>query len=270
MRICNASREDLPQLKQMWQDIFKDEADFCNFAFTLCDLDGIFVIKDGETPVAMLMAGMDVTAYGKKGYYVYGVCTKNEYRRQGCAGALLEYVDGVKARQGYDFAVTCPATPELFGYYERFGFTKKTYRRCFSINIKRNLWASADFDTVTANKFKETREKFKEDEIVHFDPRAYEKFTEYVYKTGGSTVTSKDAYGIYYVEKDKLLVKELFANCTATAQTLLQAIRERTGIETAHIQLSQNSSLFLGEGKLTEYALLKGLDREVYANLMFD
>ncbi|MEG1049086.1 MAG: GNAT family N-acetyltransferase, partial [Oscillospiraceae bacterium] len=263
MQICNASVKDLPELKQMWQDIFKDGADFCDFAFTLCDLDGIFIIKDGEIPVAMLMAGINVTAYGKKGYYVYGVCTKNEYRRQGYAGALLEYVDKVKSSQGYDFAITCPATPELFSYYERFGFANKTYRRGFTVNIKRNLWASGDFDTVTFNKFKETREKFKEDEIVHFDPKAYEKFTEYVYKTGGSTVQTKDAYGVYFVEKNELFVKELFASCTATAQTLLQAIRERTGIETAHIQLSQNSSLFLGEGKLTEYALIKGMDREV-------
>lgn len=270
MRICKALDENLPALKQMWQEIFKDTPDFCSFAFSLCDPQDIFMVKDDEDIASMLISGINVTAYGKKGYYIYGVCTKPEYRKRGCAKALIENVCKIKEALGYDFAITQPATKELFALYEQLGFLTKTYLRCFDMEIKRCLWSTAEFDTVTASRFKEMREKFKEDEILHFAPQSYEKFTEYVYKTGGSTAESKNAFAIYFIEKDKLIVRELSSDSTGHALTILQAIRERTGLEQARIELSQKSTLFLGEGKETPHCLIKGLEKEVYANLMFD
>ena len=98
----------------------------------------------------------------------------------------------------------------------------------------------------------------------------YEKFTEYVYTEGGSTALSKNAYCLYFEDKEKIIVRDLFADSTPYALQLLQAVRERTGKEKAEIQLSQNSPLFLGEGKLTPHCLVKNLGKELYANLMFD
>lgn len=270
MQINNALQEDLSELKQMWQEIFQDTEEFCTFAFSLCDLKDIFVLKEGDNIAAMLMAGIDVTAYGKNGYYIYGVATKPEHRKKGYAKALINHVLKEKISQGYDFVITQPASDSLYAFYDSLGFTAKTYLRVFDMDIKKNLWATADFDTVTATRFYEAREKFKEDEIVHFTPKTYEKFTEYIYKTGGSTAESKGAFAVYFMEKGTLIIRELSAKSTTHAVEIVQAIRERTGLEKARIELSQGSSLFVGEGKLQPHCAVIGLEKEVYANMMFD
>ncbi len=103
-----------------------------------------------------------------------------------------------------------------------------------------------------------------------FSSKGYEKFAEYIYSFGGSTAENKNGYCIYYVENNTLFVRELFSKRTIHAMELLEAIRERTGIEKARITLNDYSDLFLGEGTKKQHCLIKGLEKEVYANLMFD
>lgn len=270
MQICQCSVSDLPQVKKIWMEIFKDSEKFTNFAVSLGDVSQIYLVKEDDCIAAMLNGAVDLTAGGKKGFYIYGVATLPQFRGRGYASELIKYVCDEKFKQGYDFALTQPADENLFKFYEKLGFDNKTYLRKFTVDIKRNLWATADFDTVTANKFKSVRDKFSEDTVVHFTDKGYEKFAEYIYTEGGSTAETPNAYCIYFEEKDRLIVRELFATQTVYAIELLQAIRERTGKERADIQLSENSSLFLGEGKLYPHTALKNLKTGVYANLMFD
>ncbi len=270
MQICKAEIKDLPELKQMWTEIFGDSSQFAEFALNLCEADGIFIVKENDKLASMTIAGVDLFAYGKKGFYIYGLCTKPEFEGKGFAKQLVNYVCETKLADGYDFVLTQPATEKLFDFYRKLGFDGTTYLRKATVDIKRNLWATAEFDTVTAGRFKEIRSKFSEDEIVHFSNKGYEKFAEYVYSEGGSTAETKNAYCLYYENTDKITVRDLFAGTTREAILLLQAIRQRCGKETADIQLSQNSPLFLGEGKLVPHCVVKNLNKEVYANLMFD
>ena len=270
MQLGHADEKDISHLKEMWCKIFGDSKEFADFAFTLCDKNDIFILRDNEDIAAMLMAGIEVFVDNKKGFYIYGVCTHESYRNKGYAKQLIEYSCKEKLTQGYTFAITQPATEELFGFYEKLGFNSKTYLRTFTTTIKRNLWARADFDIVTASRFKLIRDKFKEDEIVHFSPKGYEKLAENIYTSGGSTAETDKAYAVYFFDKDKLIVRELFAASTKDAQLLLEAISDRTGISTAQVSLSQNSNLFIGEGKLKPHCLVMGINKEIYANLMFD
>ncbi len=270
MQIYHAKKEDIPQIKKIWMEIFEDSKNFTDFAVSICPEEGIYLLKDEEKIVAMTIAGIDVEAYGKKGFYIYGVGTIPEYRKKGCAKHLINYICDEKFKNGYDFSITQPATESLFDFYKSLGFDNTTYLRKFSYDIKRSIWESADFDTVTSGRFNTVRKKFAEDEIVSFTDKGYVKFTEYVYTEGGSTAENKDGYCLYFEEKNKIIVRDMFAKNTNSAIKLLQAIRERTGKEKADIELSQNSTLFLGEGKLYPHCVVKNLDKEVYANLMFD
>ena len=270
MELCRALQTDLPQVKKLWMDIFKDNENFTDFALSLCPCEDICLIKENGEIAAMAMAAADVEVCGKKGFYLYGVCTAEKYRGRGFAKQIIEYICKNKFENGYDFAITQPASESLFDFYEKLGFDKKTYLRKFTVNIKRNIWSTAEFDTVTASKFRQIRDKFSTDNIVHFTDKGYVKFTQYIYSEGGSTAVTDKGYCIYFEEKDRLKVRELFSKETVYAMELLQAIRERTGKETADIELSENSELFLGEGRLYPHAVLKNLDKSVYTNLMFD
>lgn len=268
MQICKAVKEDIPALVQIWVSVFGDSEKFACFAMDLCD--EIYLVKENEEIASMVITGVDLSAYGKKGFYIYGLCTLPKHEGKGFAKQLVNYVCETKLTAGYDFVLTQPATESLFGFYRKLGFDGTTYLRKATVEIKRNLWATADFDTVTAGRFKDARSKFSDDEIVHFSAKGYEKFAEYVYSAGGSTAETKDAYCLYYEAGDTVTVRDLFAKTTRDAMLLLQSIRERCGKDTANIQLSQNSALFLGEGRLVPHCVVKNLNKEVYANLMFD
>ena len=270
MQICKAETNDLPVLKQMWVDIFGDSSRFAEFALNLCSTDEIYIVKENDEIASMTVAGVDLFACGKKGFYIYGLCTKPQFEGRGFAKHLVNYICETKLSSGYDFVLTQPATEKLFDFYRKLGFGGTTYLRKATVDIKRNLWATAEFDTVTAGRFKDIRNKFSEDEIVHFSAKGYEKFAEYVYSEGGSTAETKDAYCLYYENDDRITVRDLFAKSTRDAVVVLQAIRQRCGKETAEIQLSQNSPLFLGEGRLVPHCVVKNLNKEIYANLMFD
>lgn len=270
MQITTAKTSDISKIKELWVQIFGDSEKFADFAANMCSPDGIYIVKEDDEIAAMVIAGIDIFAYGKKGFYLYGLATVPQHRGKGYAKQLVEYVCKDKFSNGYEFCIAQPAQESLFEYYKNLGFGTTAYLRKGTITIKRNLWATADFDTATATRFKDMRSKFSEDEIVHFSPKGYEKFAEYIYSEGGSTAETKHGYCLYFEEKDKIVVRELFAESTQYATVLLQAIAERTGKDTMDIQLSQNSQLFLGEGKLYPHCLVKNLNKELYANLMFD
>ncbi len=271
MILTTANYEDLKELKVLWNKAFDDGTKgYCDFAFSLCDIRNIYIIKVDEKIVSMLMA-IEVFIEDKKGFYLYSAATDENYRSKGYMKELIEYSYNDRINNhGDSFCITQPASESLFSYYEKLGFTTKTHLREFEIDIKKNLWATAEFDILTSSRLKTARSEKCEMPYADFSKKGYEKFAEYIYSFGGSTAENKNGYCIYYVENDKLFIRELFSKRTIHAMELIEAIRERTGIEKARITLNENSDLFLGEGRKKAHCLIRGLDKEVYANLMFD
>ncbi len=270
MTITTATKKDIENLKKIWVNIFGDSEEFAQFAVNICSPNEIYLVKDNENIAAMAVCGIDVFAYGKKGFYIYGVATLPEYRNKGYAKNLIAHICDLKFKSGYDFSLTQPANKGLFSFYEKLGFDTYTYLRKCDVNIKRNIWAKANFDTATATRFPTLRSRFSEDEVVHFSSEGYEKFAQYIYTEGGSTAETENAFCIYFIVDETILVRELFAKSTADANFILQAVREQTGKSSAVLQLSKNSSLFTGMGEICPHCLVKNLNEEIYANMMFD
>lgn len=67
----------------------------------------------------------------KKGYYVYAVGTKKEYRNNGITTIMLDYVDEYAKSNGYDFRVLNPddTTPWLYNFYQKRGYEFTHFRR---------------------------------------------------------------------------------------------------------------------------------------------
>ena len=68
---------------------------------------------------------------------------------------------------------------------------------------------------------------------------------------------------------------ELFAEGDRAAEKLMEAARDKTGAEQAHITLGVQQNLFLGEGVARDYGMIQFFDRpfdvqEGYMRLMLD
>ena len=109
MQISTATVSDINRIKELWVEIFGDSEAFADFAANLCTPEEIYLIKEDGQIVAMVNAGVDLFAYDKKGFYIYGLATVPQHRGKGLAKQLVEYVENKKFNEGYQFAVTQPA-----------------------------------------------------------------------------------------------------------------------------------------------------------------
>ena len=103
MQITTAKTSDISTVKSLWMQIFGDSENFAEFAVNICSPQGIYLVKDNEEIAAMVIAGIDLFAYGKKGFYIYGLATVPHHRGKGFAKQLMDYVCKDKSDKGYDF-----------------------------------------------------------------------------------------------------------------------------------------------------------------------
>lgn len=271
MQILNAKKEYMPQIKDLWEKIFDDGTEgFSEFLFSVTDLEDIYIVIEDEKVVSMLIAVTEVVYKDKKGFYLYSACTEPDYRNRKFMQKLVDFACEDQKTKGREFCILEPATDSLFDFYQKIGFDNILSLKKCDYTIKRNLWRKAEFDIVTAARFKTVRDKFYKGNILHYTPKSYEKYAQYLYTFGGSTAETDKAYAVYYIENDVIKVSELLSETSFDAVYLLQAIREKEGCEKAEIYIPENSDLYLGDVSTVKRYSVKGLKNEFYANLMFE
>lgn len=271
MQFLKAKTEDMTQVRELWTQMFDDGTPgFPEFVFSSCNPENFYIAKEDDKVVAMLISMADMEYKNSKGFYLYSACTVPEYRGKGIMQSLVNFTLEEQKKAGKTFCVLKPATESLYDYWAKLGFTNVTRIRRCELEIKKNIWTNAQFDIVTASRFKNLREKFCDEPFVHYTAKGYESFAYSHYISGGSTAETDDAYAVYYAEGDTLRVVELLAVSTNHAVKLLQAIRERTGCEKAVVYLSPQSNLFLGEGKFENDCAVYGLSDEIYTGLVIE
>ena len=117
---------DLPYLKEMWKDIFKDSDKTVSALFdNVFSRDKIFTVGHGENIFSMLYYFDVYLKYRNetfKAAYICGVATKADKRSNGYAGGLIEYAVSEIKKKDYDIILLIPATLSLFAFYKKFGF----------------------------------------------------------------------------------------------------------------------------------------------------
>ena len=96
MQFTTATTADLIKIEKLWVEIFGDSPQFAHFAANLCRPEEIYLIKENDEIAAMVNAGVDLYAYNKKGFYIYGLATVPQFRNKGYAKQLMEYVEKKK------------------------------------------------------------------------------------------------------------------------------------------------------------------------------
>ena len=128
--------------------------------------------------------------------------------------------------------------------------------------IRPNLWARAEFDTLTAQRLAAARQRFLEPPYVAFEPQAHAAMVQNLYTDGATTVETDEGYGVFFTQGDTLVFKELAATGNLAATRILEAARQHTACDRAKLELPRYGEVFLGEGEARPYGMLKWLDGE--------
>ncbi len=257
-----ATLQDRPELTSLWQEAFGDEKEYIDFVFDqFAGLDGVWLTEQ-DGAVAAYACVIPVTLGSLRGVYLYGVNTKKELRGRGIMRGLMEEIHAEAAHAGLDFAVLVPAGQKLFEFYEKLGYQTLFYHRIVEKEIRPNLWAQAEFDTLTAPRLAAAREKFRERPYVAFAPRPHAAMVQSLYTEGATTVETEEGYGVFFIEQDTLIFRELAATGNAAATRILEAARQHTACDRARLELPRYGEVFLGEGTCVPYGMLRWLRGE--------
>lgn len=263
---------DMDALCGLFTTAFGDQPDFARLVFTeYAGVQNVFVAQRDGKPVSMASA-IPVEYQGRKGAFVYGVATDPEYEGQGIATDLLGWMTELLRQRGVQFLTLIPQNGDdgLFDWYGRQGYRKAfALRRIYRL-IRRNLWAQAEFDTVTPKALCALRAKFCPDSVCLAPDRMRLVLTE-MYKQGATIVASAEGYGVYFRHGETLYFPELQAASDRAADLLLQAAREKESIvERAEITVGAEQPLFPGEGEREDYGMIRFLDQpfDVQASYM--
>lgn len=255
-----AKEEDRAALAALWNAAFGDEQPYIDFVFhRFAGLEHTWVAEENGEVIASVCA-VPVRIKKMSGVYIYGVNTRADLRGRGVMKALLETVHREEKKEGSLFAVLVPADRPLFDYYAALGYETVFYRRVVRRAIRANLWAVADFDTITAPRLAALREERMACDYISFEKEAHAAMVQDLYTGGATTVETEQGYGVYFTTRDTLVFKELLADGSAAAAKILEAARQKTGREQAEVYLPQYSDVFLGEGELKPYGMLCWLD----------
>lgn len=122
MRIDSPSAEQIPALKQLWQEVFGDDDFFVEAFFgTAFEPRRCRCITVDGTLAAMLY-WLEGEYRGEKYAYIYGVATHPGFRGRGLCAWLMEDVHDLLARQGYAGAILRPAEDGLRRMYGKMGY----------------------------------------------------------------------------------------------------------------------------------------------------
>lgn len=148
-------------------------------------------------------------------------------------------------------------SPEQAALLQDKGFAWAFALRCLPREVERNLWSQAEFDSVTAKKLCELRERFWPD-TVQLTPERMAVVLGDLYSSGATIVSSAHGYGIYFRKEDTLYFVELQADNDRAAEVLMEAAREKEVIvEKAVITVGASQPLFLGEGTRQDYGMIR-------------
>lgn len=238
----SSGKEDCARLCQIWNQQMGLPAHQAEQILTqAAGLENVYLAQqDGE--ILAVLAVIPVSIQQMPGVYFYGAVEL----QQGALQGLAEYAKQQQLMHGKGFGVVA-AGNGLDTFWQQQGFEPYFTLRRLRRSIRRNLWAQAQFDSITAARFAQLREKYCPQAVAVQQP-AWVAQVMQMYSKGATTVETEHGYAVYFEKGETLEFVELFARSDYDAQFLMEAARERTGVEQAEITLPENSEICLGEG----------------------
>ena len=106
------------QCRELYNAAFGDDGSFGDMLFGLFSKDLRYITEERVICMAFCI---DVFADGKKGKYLYGVATDENYRSKGYMSRLFSKIED-EFKEEYDFLCLHPASESLIKLYNKKGF----------------------------------------------------------------------------------------------------------------------------------------------------
>ena len=120
--ISYAENKDLEQILNLWIKCFPGDDAFREYFFkNIYDKSNTLIYVIDENIVGMLQMLPYCSSFGDV-TYIYGVCTSNEFRKQGIAQRLMYKSFEISKERGHQFSILIPANPSLFDFYAKYGY----------------------------------------------------------------------------------------------------------------------------------------------------
>lgn len=126
MRIDYPTPQQLPQLRQLWQEAFGDEDSFLDLFFSTAFSTDRCLAVQMEGQVAAALYWMDCRLEEKPIAYLYAVATGKAFRHQGICRALMERTRILLSHLGYAGILLVPGSEELGQMYAAMGYETAT------------------------------------------------------------------------------------------------------------------------------------------------
>lgn len=133
MIIKPPSREEIPQLRQLWKQAFGDTDAFLDsfFSAAFAPERSRCVVTDGEVAAALYWFFCE--AGGQPLAYIYAVATAKQFRGKGLCRRLMADTYNHLKNLGYAGALLVPGDPELREMYRDMGYEDMTGVERFSV-----------------------------------------------------------------------------------------------------------------------------------------
>ncbi len=208
MNITTATFEDIPALYRLWEDAFKADTDFLNLFFSKGFLLTQTFLYKQEGQIISALSVFKVSHRGKKGAYIYGVCTEKAYRGKKHASTLLRKVEEILESKGFEFFILRPAEPGLFEYYKELGYT-----HTLSLDIEKcplpSLPSFIPARNIITDKLASLRKEMYGENVIEWGILALEYIISYVRNAGGDAIIfNNNTYLLGYPEEDHYTILE--------------------------------------------------------------
>lgn len=216
MTITHPHSDLLPQLRQLWKDVFSDSDAFLDRFFTLAYGEERCLCALEAGTVTGMLYWLPCGNYA----YVYAVATHPEHRGKGiCRGLMLE-AHRRMAGQGFRGVLLYPQEEGLRAMYRKLGYTQETF---LSQRRFRAGGAPAELTKISPADYFALRAGLLPPEGVIQESPFRELMEHLTFYSGGSFLLAAEDRG------DDLFVPELLGD-PGRAPGILSALGKQTGV----------------------------------------
>lgn len=271
--IRRSTDADKEQLKQVYNEAFPGEEEFCRYYFdTHWRAESTLVYYEGDVMAAAVQDPLIQISVGDgiyDGSYIFAAGTRRKYRGQGIMGELLRQSFEEAQRLGRVFSALIVQVPSLLDYYSRFDYEipvnvgKASVIGCNASGVRVRSCQPSDLPEVLRIYEKETAELNALVRSIGY----YETMLE-VYGDKMSVLVTDDGNISAYGFEDK---KDGIIYCPEVFGEHKELFASLVGAEYYHTSASQGSCLQIGAlkplGKKGN-ELFNG--KSVYMNILFN
>jgi ribosomal protein S18 acetylase RimI-like enzyme len=254
-----AKAEDLPVLRRIWINCFKDsEAETERFFRYFFGSKTSLILSCGNTDAAaahlLLAAELISDGSSVKCPYIYGVGVLPEYRGMGFGAEITRAITRHCLDLGYDMSVLVPADEGLFAFYrEHAGYNDYFTVNEFYIKTDGEFPSGISTARITPNEYNRQRETLLSDlNHLRFSRLACSYLNELCSSSGGGLFQmsydsnpSAGASAVAAVEvlNDSLLIKELLCR-PGEAEYMAKALLNAFGFHSGTVRTPGSQRVF--------------------------